>query len=117
MLGQLQSKLQAKLRDAVSCKNEGNDAVSPLRGAPTTEDWERAAMAYLRGLHVLEDFAKNAFVILGCVSINIKLHPIVPRFSWGIPLIHCFQAPPKNSNNSDFNRSLQQCCVSLSEAW
>jgi hypothetical protein len=39
-MGQLQARLQSKLRDAVACKNRGNAAVSALRGAPTHADWE-----------------------------------------------------------------------------
>eukprot|EP00750_Incisomonas_marina_P026939 INCI603.1.p1 GENE.INCI603.1~~INCI603.1.p1 ORF type:complete len:518 (+),score=108.79 INCI603.1:89-1642(+) len=64
-MGQIQQRLQAKLRDAVSCKNRGNAAVSGLHGAPTRANWEVAGMAYIQGIRTLEDLAKNMMIILG----------------------------------------------------
>ena len=39
-MGELQKRLQSKLRDALGCKNRGNNAVSGLRGKPQIADWE-----------------------------------------------------------------------------
>lgn len=64
-MGQIQQRLQAKLRDAVSCKNRGNAAVSGLHGAPTRANWEVAGVAYVQGIRTLEDLAKNMMIILG----------------------------------------------------
>ena len=70
-MGQLKKLLQDKLRDAVSCKNRGNALVSPIRGKATDDDWNAAAMAYLQGLHVLDEFASNVVIILGFVLVQV----------------------------------------------